>query len=57
MNRIARFLREESATTSVEYAVMLALILLVCFAAISSFGTGQGGKWASIDSQLDAVGF
>lgn len=57
MSRIRRFLKSESAATAVEYAVMLALILLACLGAISTFGTGQGSRWNDIDSKLDAAGF
>ena len=32
------FLKEESGPTAVEYAVMLALILLAIFAAVSNIG-------------------
>jgi pilus assembly protein Flp/PilA len=39
MKTILRFLREEDGPTAVEYAVMLALIILVCLAAIQSLGT------------------
>jgi pilus assembly protein Flp/PilA len=35
---IVRFLRSEAGPTAVEYAVMLALIIVVCVAAISSIG-------------------
>jgi pilus assembly protein Flp/PilA len=34
-----RFLQSEDGPTAVEYAVMLALILVVCFAAIQSIGS------------------
>jgi pilus assembly protein Flp/PilA len=33
------FLTAEDGPTAVEYAVMLALVILVCFAAIMSVGT------------------
>lgn len=39
MQSIWRFLRDEEGVTAVEYAVMLALIILVCFAAIGVLGT------------------
>jgi len=57
MIAVRRFLAEESATTAVEYAVMLALILVACFGAITAFGSGQSSRWSSIDSKLNAVGF
>jgi len=37
--RIALFLRSEEGPTAVEYAVMLALIVVVCLTAIQSIGT------------------
>ena len=35
---IVRFLRNEAGPTAVEYAIMLALIVIVCIAAIASIG-------------------
>jgi len=36
---VAEFLRREDGPTAVEYAVMLALIVVVCIAAITTLGT------------------
>lgn len=57
MNHVSHFLHDDSAATAVEYAVMLALILLTCIGAITTFGTGQGSKWSLINNKLDAAGF
>lgn len=57
MNRIVAFLRDDSAATAVEYAVMLALILLTAITAIASFGAASGGMWGNIDTQLQGHGF
>ena len=57
MKFLTRFLRDEEGATAVEYAVLLALILVVMIAAITSFGGATGGMWGNIDSELDAVGF
>ena len=57
MDRFAAFLSEDDAATSVEYAVALALILLVAFGAIRSFGAQTGALWSSIVSALQALGF
>lgn len=35
---IGRFAADESGPTAIEYAVMLAFMILVCFAAIASLG-------------------
>jgi Flp pilus assembly pilin Flp len=57
MNRLVAFLRNDSAATAVEYAVMLALILLTAITAIASFGAASGGMWGNIDTQLQGHGF
>ena len=57
MRRIVELLQNEEAATSVEYAVMLGLILVAVLGAIGSFGDETGGLWGGIDSDLDAVGF
>jgi pilus assembly protein Flp/PilA len=39
IQKIRRFLQSEDGPTAVEYAVMVALIVLVCFASIQAVGT------------------
>ncbi len=56
-NRVARFLRDESGPTAVEYAVMLALILVSVMGAIGIVGNQTGGMWGNIDSEFNAHGF
>jgi pilus assembly protein Flp/PilA len=43
---LAGFLKDESGPTAVEYAVMLALIIAVCFAAITVFGTNTNNSFS-----------
>ncbi len=50
------FRREESATTSVEYAVMLAMILLVLITGVASFGGAQNNMFGKVDNQMKAHG-
>ncbi|MBL8849556.1 MAG: Flp family type IVb pilin [Planctomycetaceae bacterium] len=57
MCRIARFLREDQAATAVEYAVMLALILLAMIGTIKAFGGASGSMWGSNYTQMKAAGF
>ena len=57
MQTLLRFLREEQAATAVEYAVMLALVLLAVFGAIGAVGAQSGGMWGGIESDLTDVGF
>lgn len=44
---IQRLLVDEGGPTSVEYAVMLALILVVCFASVVLVGNTNTGTWAN----------
>lgn len=57
IHQVRNFLKDESGPTSVEYAVMMALIMLVCISAIRALGNNQSGMWGGIDSKLDAHGF
>lgn len=47
---------DEEAATAVEYAVMLALIIIACIAAISTFGQQQNTMWGNIKGELEAKG-
>jgi pilus assembly protein Flp/PilA len=42
-----RFLKQEDGPTAVEYAVMLALIVVVCIAAITTLGTSVNSTFAN----------
>jgi pilus assembly protein Flp/PilA len=57
MTRIRQFLRDEDGPTSVEYAVMLSMILGAVITAVSSVGGQSGGMWANIQSSLSQIGF
>lgn len=57
MQFVASFLHDEEAATAVEYAVMLALILMTTIGAIGTFGRGTGGLWSGINCNLKTVGF
>jgi pilus assembly protein Flp/PilA len=43
-----RFLREEDGPTAVEYAVMLALIIVVCIASITTIGTNANQTFSNV---------
>ncbi|MFO0823959.1 MAG: Flp family type IVb pilin [Gemmataceae bacterium] len=45
------FLKEERGPTAVEYAVMLAMIILTCFAAISAIGQQANSKFNNVALQ------
>ncbi len=54
---IRRFASDDQAATSVEYAVMLALILMVIFASIALLGTNTKGSLQNTNTQLNSYGF
>jgi Flp pilus assembly pilin Flp len=57
LEHLKRLVMDDSAATAVEYAVMLAMILLVALVAIVGLGQSTSGQWDSIDTNLQAVGF
>jgi len=50
-------LRDEDGTTAVEYAVMLAMILIAVIGAIGLVGGQTGGMWGHVREELQAYGF
>ncbi len=53
--KVQRFLVSEDGPTAVEYAVMLALIVIVCLTAITSLGTAAADKFNEIKDSVVAV--
>lgn len=51
-NKVQRFLVSEDGPTAVEYAVMLALIVIVCLTAIRSIGTNANATFNNVAGQL-----
>jgi pilus assembly protein Flp/PilA len=52
-NKVARFLCDENGPTAVEYAVMLAVILVGCIAAILSTGNVQDAMFTDTVSDMN----
>lgn len=50
--KVQRFLVSEDGPTAVEYAVMLALIVIVCLTAISSIGTQASSTFQQVADTL-----
>jgi pilus assembly protein Flp/PilA len=50
------FLKNEDGPTAVEYAVMLALIIVVCIAAISALGSNTEGTFNLVGSTVNTAG-
>jgi pilus assembly protein Flp/PilA len=50
--KVQRFLVSEDGPTAVEYAVMLALIVVVCLTAISAIGSKASSTFTNVSTQL-----
>jgi pilus assembly protein Flp/PilA len=48
LNVAKKFLVSEDGPTAVEYAVMLALIIVVCLTAIQAIGTNANATFSSV---------
>lgn len=49
---VQKFLVSEDGPTAVEYAVMLALIVIVCLTAIQAIGTNANTKFENVRDAL-----
>jgi pilus assembly protein Flp/PilA len=52
--KFVNFLKREDGPTAVEYAVMLALIIVVCIAAISTLGSNANGTFNFVASKVSS---
>ena len=53
---VVNFLKREDGPTAVEYAVMLALIIVVCITAITALGTNANKTFTNVSNTLANVG-
>jgi pilus assembly protein Flp/PilA len=53
--RLVRFVKTEDGPTAVEYAVMLALIILVCLTAIGTLGSNANNSFRCTGARLMAT--
>ena len=53
---IVQFVRAEDGPTAVEYAVMLALIVIVCLVAITALGSNTNKTFANVALNAAAGG-
>ena len=60
MTKIAKtmveFLKKEDGPTAVEYAVMLALIIVVCIAAVTTLGSNANSTFSFVGSAIKPTG-
>ena len=54
--QVVSFLRSEDGPTAVEYAVMLALIIVVCITAITALGSNANNTFSYVDTQVGKTG-
>lgn len=55
IRHIEQFFRDESGPTAVEYAVMLAMIIMVALVAITSVGQQTADLWGSNSDGLQSA--
>jgi pilus assembly protein Flp/PilA len=53
---VVNFLKREDGPTAVEYAVMLALIIVVCITAITTLGTNANATFTAVGAQVGKTG-
>ena len=51
-NAVVNFMKREDGPTAVEYAVMLALIIVVCITAITTIGTNASNTFSNVGVKL-----
>jgi pilus assembly protein Flp/PilA len=49
---LVKFVKTEDGPTAVEYAVMLALIIVVCIGAITALGQGANTTFTNVGASL-----
>jgi pilus assembly protein Flp/PilA len=54
--KLVEFIKKEDGPTAVEYAVMLALIIVVCIVAITALGTNASSTFSYVGVQTKPLG-
>ena len=55
-NAVVNFMKREDGPTAVEYAVMLALIIVVCIAAITTLGLNANNTFSFVSGAVAPTG-
>ena len=55
-NAVVNFINDESGPTAVEYAVMLALIIVVCITAVTTLGTNANNTFSYVGTKIGGAG-
>ena len=56
ITKVQKFMKSEDGPTAVEYAIMLALIVIVCLTAIQAVGNAANSAFENVTTQLTATG-
>src|SRR5262245_46648140 len=54
LTKVRRFLLSEDGPTAVEYAVMLALILVACITIVTTLGTSVSGTFSRVNASMSS---
>jgi pilus assembly protein Flp/PilA len=54
VQKVVNFLKRDDGPTAVEYAVMLAMIVVVCLAAITTLGSNTNETFSYVGSAIKA---
>jgi pilus assembly protein Flp/PilA len=52
MNTFARFMRDDSGATAIEYGLIAALIAVVVIGAVTAVGTGLSGTFSTVSGSV-----
>jgi len=56
ITKVQKFMKSEDGPTAVEYAIMLALIVIVCLTAIQAVGTAANSAFQNVSTQMTTSG-
>ena len=56
LKSLVHFIKAEDGPTAVEYAVMLALIIVVCITAITTLGSNANNTFSYVGTELGKTG-
>ncbi len=54
--QVLAFLKNEDGPTAVEYAIMMALIIVVCILSITILGTNSNNTYSYVGTQVKVKG-
>jgi pilus assembly protein Flp/PilA len=56
LKSVVHFIKAEDGPTAVEYAVMLALIIVVCISAVTTLGANANATFDTVGSAVNVSG-